>query len=45
MKGELYIQTNRINKAKERLEVLKTCNCKEFIKLKEIIDGKKESKY
>ena len=43
--GELYIQTNRMNKAKERLEVLKNCNCKEFTKLKEIIDGKKESKY
>ena len=43
--GELYIQTNRMNKAKERLEVLKNCNCKEFTQLKEIIDGKKESKY
>ena len=27
--GELYVQTNRIDKANERLEVLKSCNCKE----------------
>ena len=26
--GELYVQTNRIDKANERLEVLKSCNCK-----------------
>ena len=25
--GELYVQTNRIDKANERLEVLKSCNC------------------
>ena len=25
--GELYVQTNRIEKAKERLAVLKNCNC------------------
>ena len=28
--GELYVQTNRIDKANERLEVLKSCNCKEY---------------
>ena len=36
--GELYIQTNRIKLAKERLEVLKNCNCKEYIELKELIE-------
>ncbi len=35
--GELYIQTNRINLAKERLEVLKNCNCEEYEELKELI--------
>ena len=43
--GELYVVTNRINLAKERLEVLKSCNCEEYNELKEIIDGKKKSKY
>ena len=43
--GELYVVTNRINLAKERLEVLKSCNCKEYKELKEIIDGTKKSKY
>ena len=33
------------NKANERLEVLKTCNCEEYDELKEIIEGKKKSKY
>jgi len=35
--GELYVQTNRIDKAKERLEVLKNCNCKEYQELELII--------
>ena len=43
--GELYVVTNRINLAKERLNVLKNCNCEEYKELKEIIDGKKQSKY
>jgi tetratricopeptide (TPR) repeat protein len=43
--GELYVVTNRIDLAKERLEVLKNCNCKEYQELKEIIDGTKKSKY
>tara|TARA_B100001093_G_scaffold116456_1_gene108808 strand:- start:496 stop:987 length:492 start_codon:yes stop_codon:yes gene_type:complete len=43
--GELYVVTNRINLAKERLNILKSCNCKEYQDLKDIIDGKKESKY
>ena len=43
--GELYVVTNRMNLAKERLEVLKNCGCKEYSELKEIIEGKKKSKY
>ena len=43
--GELYVVTNRYDLAKERLNVLKSCNCEEYDQLKEIIDGKKKSKY
>ena len=43
--GELYVATNRMDMAKERLEVLKTCNCEEYDELKEIIAGTKKSKY
>ena len=43
--GELYVATNRMGMAKERLEVLKTCNCEEYDELKEIIEGTKKSKY
>ena len=35
--GELYIQTNRIELAKERLETIKNCNCEEYEELKELI--------
>ena len=35
--GELYVQTNRIDKANERLEVLRNCNCDEFNELELII--------
>ncbi len=35
--GELYVQTDRFDKAKERLEVLKNCNCEEFQDLELII--------
>ena len=35
--GELYVQTGRIDKANERLEVLKNCNCEEFSDLELII--------
>ena len=38
--GELYVQTNRIDKAKERLEVLKSCNCDEYNELELIIKNK-----
>jgi len=43
--GELYVSTNRINLAKDRLKVLENCNCEEYNELKEIIDGTKKSKY
>ena len=43
--GELYIVTNRIELAKERLNVLTNCNCEEYNELKEIIEGTKKSKY
>ena len=43
--GELYIATNRMDLAKERLNVLKSCDCKEYNQLKEIIEGTKKSKY
>ena len=43
--GELYVVTNRIDLAKERLKVLESCNCKEYTELKDIIDGTKKSKY
>ena len=43
--GELYVATNRIDLAKERLEVLKGCNCEEYKELKDVIEGNKTSKY
>ena len=43
--GELYVATNRLDLAKERLKVLESCNCDEYTELKEIIDGTKQSKY
>ena len=36
--GELYVQTNRIELAKERLQVLNGCNCEEYKELKELIE-------
>ena len=36
--GELYVQTNRIDLAKERLQVLKGCKCEEYDELKELIE-------
>ena len=38
--GELYVQTNRIDKANERLEILKNCNCDEYKELELIIKNK-----
>jgi len=43
--GELYIVTNRMELAKARLNVLKSCDCKEYKQLKEIIEGSAKSKY
>ena len=43
--GELYVATNRIDLAKERLKVLESCNCEEYDELKQIIAGTKQSKY
>ena len=42
---ELYLNTNRKDKEIEQLAILKSCNCKEYDQLKEIIDGKMASKY
>tara|TARA_B100001029_G_C14946405_1_gene386181 strand:- start:411 stop:896 length:486 start_codon:yes stop_codon:yes gene_type:complete len=38
--GELYVKTGRMELAKERLEVLKNCNCEEYNELKEVIEKK-----
>ena len=38
--GELYVETNRIDLAKERLAVLKGCKCEEYEELKKIIENK-----
>ena len=43
--GELYVSTDRMDLAKERLEVLKSCKCEEYEDLKGIIEGTKKSKY
>ena len=36
--GELYVKTGRMELAKERLAVLKNCNCEEYSELKELIE-------
>ena len=36
--GELYVDTGRIELAKERLQVLVGCNCEEYDELKELIE-------
>jgi hypothetical protein len=38
--GELYVQTNRLDLAKERLAVLNGCKCEEYEELKELIENK-----
>jgi tetratricopeptide (TPR) repeat protein len=38
--GELYVQTNRIDKANERLAVLKNCDCEEYQDLELIIKNR-----
>jgi len=36
--GELYVKTGRVELAKERLAILKNCNCEEYDELKEVIE-------
>ena len=43
--GELYVATNRMDLARERLKVLENCSCEEYTELKQVIDGSKKSKY
>ena len=43
--GELYVATNRMDLAKERLKVLENCSCEEYTELKQVIYGSKQSKY
>ena len=43
--GELYVQTDRIDKANERLEVLKSCDCEEYAELELIIKTKGSKVY
>ena len=43
--GELYVATDRMDMAKERLKVLESCKCQEYDELKKIIQGTKKSKY
>ncbi len=43
--GELYVVTNRMDLARERLKVLENCNCEEYLELKQVIEGTKKSKY
>ena len=35
--GELYFYTKRVNLAKEKLEVLESCNCEEYSELKKLL--------
>jgi tetratricopeptide (TPR) repeat protein len=37
--GELYVQTQRMDLAKERLAVLKDCDCEEYKELEEVINN------
>ena len=43
--GELYLNTNRKDKAIEQLEILKSCNCKEYSELELIIKTKGSKVY
>ena len=40
--GELYVVTNRMDMAKERLNVLKSCNCEEYNRTKRNNRGNKK---
>ena len=37
--GELYVNTNRLDKAKERLKILENCNCEEYKDLNNAIQS------
>ena len=39
--GELYFNTKRIDLAKQRLDLLVNCNCREYVELKKVISGTK----
>ena len=39
--GILYVATNRIDKANERLNILNKCNCREYSELNQIIKNSK----
>ena len=43
--GSLYFSVKNLNLAKENLKKLDNCNCKEFINLKNILDGKEKSHF
>ena len=43
--GELYFNTKKIELANERLKLLKNCDCKEFIELRDVINGTRKSDY
>ncbi len=36
--GELYLSLNKKNLAKERLKILSTCNCQEYLILKDVFE-------
>ena len=36
--GELYFYTKRVDMAKDRLKILNSCNCQEYLNLKKIIE-------
>ena len=38
IRDRLYLATNRKNKALEKLEILKSCNCEEYNDLNELIE-------
>ena len=43
--GELYFVTNRVDLAKERLSILKSCNCEEYKDLELIIKTRGDKNY
>jgi tetratricopeptide (TPR) repeat protein len=37
--GQLYLETNRLDKAKETLKIIKNCNCEDFYELEALISN------